>query len=136
MVYLVVRRKLFAEEEAIETVMTPSITSPALAAGNCSLRKKRLRRIRRVPSTPTRGGRKLFAEEEAIETDRHDGPSGAEADEAGNCSLRKKRLRLSVITGCAAPRPRAGNCSLRKKRLRPSRRGRVSNIIRQPETVR
>ena len=62
-------RKLFADEEAIETICRHNMTHSSHIAGNCSLMKKRLRQIScNTHQFSLFGSRKLFADEEAIET--------------------------------------------------------------------
>ena len=111
-------RKLFADEEAIETLCESAGTTACPNAGSYSLMKKRLRRnlehhigserslagsyslmkkrLRRRSAHPEDrivGRRKLFADEEAIET-RIACSRRSRDDCAGSYSLMKKRLRL------------------------------------------
>ena|ERR1017187_405107 len=109
-------RKVFADEEAIETLPGYRTGRSGCCAGKYSLMKKRLRPYharccchrllgRKVfadeEAIETRTGclrggrlrgRKVFADEEAIETSPRD--SGEWRSKAGKYSLMKKRLRL------------------------------------------
>ena len=85
-------RKLFADEEAIETARRVDNPDIYLCAGNCSLMKKRLRQDSGIPAGTPPKCRKLFADEEAIET-AQDIFLAVRNISAGNCSLMKKRLR-------------------------------------------
>jgi hypothetical protein len=92
-------RKLFADEEAIETLA-----------------------VRRVSRSEQILRRKLFADEEAIETLGCTELMGLQ--QVGSCSLMKKRLRrgggADLQRGAAVKKQNVGSCSLMKKRLRRS----------------
>jgi len=61
-------RKVFADEEAIETAQCAPLLAIGAAAGKYSLMKKRLRRSRFSTQRMPCLCRKVFADEEAIET--------------------------------------------------------------------
>ena len=103
-------RKLFADEEAIETYFSSRLTALV-------------------------GCRKLFADEEAIETPMNRSGFGA-GTPAGNCSLMKKRLRPTSRNFPYPWKLSAENCSLMKKRLRRNYENQCNEFHVMPETVR
>ena len=90
---LTYRRKGFAEEEAIETLIVVLKQSEQTMVGKDSLRKKRLRLV-------------------------HRSPFWSIGVQVGKDSLRKKRLRRVHGTATTWVVPIVGKDSLRKKRLR------------------
>ena len=110
-------RKVFADEEAIETQNDlPPSNNPhcrkVFADEEAIETEKSFPRAAEYSS-----GRKVFADEEAIETQPEHHPNQGGGHCAGKYSLMKKRLRQPLRQGVVVV-ARAGKYSLMKKRLR------------------